>query len=209
MQVQTQPSHVQRSLAAGFANPVFDSQAAFRATMEAFARPGRIRPISATTLPGAPLLPSAAALVLALCDFETPLHLSAHFAGLSGVAEFLRFHSGAPQVTEPSRAAFAVLDLDHDVLDLASFAQGTPEYPDRSTTIIACCASLEAEEALVATGPGIAGVCKLGIAGLPADFVTQWAANRAGFPLGVDIIFAAPGGIMGLPRSSRIVGEAR
>jgi alpha-D-ribose 1-methylphosphonate 5-triphosphate synthase subunit PhnH len=198
----------QASLAAGFANPVFDSQSAFRAAMEALSRPGRIRPIGAGLVPDAPLSPSAAALVLALCDFETPLHLSPRVLSVPGVAAFLRFHSGAPLVEGPSRAAFAVLDLAHDRLDLSSFAQGTPEYPDRSTTIIACCANLEAGEALLVAGPGIADVAQLKVPGLPADFAAQWAVNRAGFPLGVDVIFAAPGAIVGLPRSARIL-EAR
>lgn len=201
-------AQTQTVLAAGFADPVFDSQSAFRAAMEAFARPGRIRPIDALIAADAPLSSSAAALVLALCDFETPLHLSARLAGQPGVAEFLRFHSGAPLLAEPARAAFAVLDLEHDRLDLASFAQGTPEYPDRSTTIIACCASFDAGEALAIAGPGIADVAALRIAGLPGDFAAQWAANRAGFPLGVDILFAAPGAVVGLPRSARIIAEA-
>jgi alpha-D-ribose 1-methylphosphonate 5-triphosphate synthase subunit PhnH len=203
-EMNTQPRPL---LAAGFADPVFDSQSAFRAAMEALARPGRIRPVGTASLADAPLLPSAAALVLALCDFETPLHLSAHLGGQSGVAEYLRFHSDAPLVPEPSRAAFAVLDLEQDRLDLEGFAQGTPEYPDRSTTIIACCASLETGAALTIAGPGIAGVASLRVAGLPADFAAQWAANRAGFPLGVDVLFAAPGTIVGLPRSARIIGE--
>lgn len=197
------------SLASGFADPVFDSQSVFRAAMEALARPGRIRAIGAALLPDAPLLPSAAGLILALCDFETPLHLSPHVSTMPGVATFLRFHSGAVLAPTPSRAAFAVLDLDHDRLDLSSFAQGTPDYPDRSTTIIACCARLDAGDTLHISGPGIADVSHLAIPGLPEDFVAQWAANRAGFPLGVDMIFAAPGAILGLPRSARIIGEAR
>lgn len=196
-------------LAPGFADPVFDSQSAFRSTMEALASPGRVRPCGAALSPDAPLMASATAIILAMCDFETPLHLSPAIASLPGVAEFLRFHTDAPLVSEPSRAAFAVLDLRHEQLDLGSFAQGTPDYPDRSTTIIALCDSLEDGAGLAVTGPGIAQVGTLRVSPLPGSFVSQWAANRAAFPLGVDIIFAAPGRIVGLPRSARIVGEAR
>ncbi|MCO4055157.1 MAG: phosphonate C-P lyase system protein PhnH [Bosea sp.] len=204
----TTTAQARPSLAEGFSNSVFDSQSTFRSAMEALARPGRIRPIGADILPDAPLLPSAAGLILALCDFETPLYLSPHLAALPGVAAFLRFHSGVPLVAEPSRAAFALLDLAHDRLDLGSFAQGTPEYPDRSTTIIACCTSLQADAALFVAGPGIADVAQLHVPDLPPDFIAQWAANRASFPLGVDMIFAAPGALVGLPRSARIIGEA-
>jgi alpha-D-ribose 1-methylphosphonate 5-triphosphate synthase subunit PhnH len=204
--MSVRPTH---TLAPGFADPVFGSQSAFRSAMEALASPGRTRPAGGEMAEDVPLMASAAAMVLALCDFETPLYLSPHVAGLPGVAEFLRFHSGALFVREPSRAAFAVVDLRHDTLDLASFAQGTPDYPDRSTTVIACCASVDNGPAMAITGPGIAEVSALRVSGLPPAFEEQWAANRAVFPLGVDIIFAAPARIVALPRSTRIIGEAR
>lgn len=197
-----------RPMAAGFSNEVFDSQSVFRRVMEALASTGRIRPVSPAVLPDAPLMPSAAAVILSLCDFETPLWLSAHLSTLPGAAEFLRFHTGAPLVPEPSRAAFAVVDLRHDALDLASFAQGTAEYPDRSATIIALCDSLEDGPALTITGPGIATVSELRVSPSPADLPAQWSANRARFPLGVDIVFASHGHVVGLPRSARILGEA-
>lgn len=199
---------VSRSLAAGFSDPVFDSQSAFRRMMEALANPGRIRPIAMSMSADVPLLPSAAAVVLALCDFETPVGLSPHVAAMPGVAEFVRFHTGAPLVPELSRAAFAVVDLRHDDMDPASFAQGTAEYPDRSTTIIALCDSLETGAAHVIAGPGLDGTGALRVSPLPDSFAVRWAANRVSFPLGVDIIFAAPGQIVGLPRSTRIIGGA-
>ncbi len=196
-----------RSLAAGFADLVFDSQSAFRAVMDALASPGRIRPVRITLPDDVPLMPSAAAVILALCDFETPLYLSPSVAAIPRTPEYLRFHTDAPMVSEPSRATFAVLDLRHDALDLGSFAQGTAEYPDRSATIIALCDSVEHGPALGIAGPGIAGVAELCVAPLPGSFTAQWRDNRASFPLGVDIIFAAPGQIVGLPRSTRIIGE--
>lgn len=197
-----------RPLAAGFADQVFGSQSAFRSTMEALSSPGRIRYVGAELSADAPLMPSAAAVILAMCDFETPLYLSPHVSALPGAGEFLRFHTDAPLVPEPSRAAFVVLDLRHDDLDLASFAQGTAEYPDRSTTVVACCASVENGVAYAIAGPGIAGVSELRVSHLPDSFKLQWAANRATFPLGVDIIFAAPDRIVALPRSTRFIEEA-
>lgn len=196
-----------RPLAPGFADPIFDSQAAFRSTMEALASPGRVRPVGAGIAPDVPLLRSAAAVILAMCDFETTLFLSAHVANQPGVAEFLRFHTDAPIVPDPGRAAFALVDLKHDGLDLRSFAQGNAEYPDRSTTVIVLCNSLSSGPSLALVGPGIATVASLNIASLSVDFAAQWAANRAAFPLGVDLIFASLGEIVGLPRSTRLIGE--
>jgi alpha-D-ribose 1-methylphosphonate 5-triphosphate synthase subunit PhnH len=121
--------------------------------------------------------------------------------------EYLQFHSGASLVADPAMAAFALIDLSSDMLDLAAFAQGTPEYPDRSTTIIAISPSLTTGLPLTLSGPGIANTSELRVANLPGDLVAQWHANRTAFPLGVDILFATADAIMGLPRSTRIIGE--
>ncbi len=56
---------------------------------------------------------------------------------------------------------------------------------------------------------GIAATSALSVAGLPDDFDTQWAANRARFPLGIDLIFVCDNSLVALPRTTRILGEAR
>jgi alpha-D-ribose 1-methylphosphonate 5-triphosphate synthase subunit PhnH len=195
-------------LARGFQEPVFDSQRAFRAAMEALANPGRIRMIG-QELTEAPVAGAAAAITLALCDYETPLFMAPSVAARPGAADYLRFHTDAMLVAEPAVAAFALVDLAHDTLDLSAFAQGTPEYPDRSTTVIAIVSSLAKGPSITLSGPGIATTAALRVAGLPGDFTEQWRANRAAFPLGVDIIFATSDAIVGLPRSARIVEEPR
>jgi alpha-D-ribose 1-methylphosphonate 5-triphosphate synthase subunit PhnH len=196
------------TLAGGFKEPVFDSQTAFRAAMETLASPGRIRP-AGHGLDEAPLPAAAAALALALCDHETSLHLAPSIEDRAGAADYLRFHTDASLVADASAAAFAIVDLARDPLDLAGFAQGTPEYPDRSTTVIAMVESLAEGAPLVIAGPGIARTAELRISGLPADFQAQWAANGARFPLGVDILFATADAIVGLPRTARILpGQA-
>lgn len=198
---------VATSLANGFQEPVFDSQRAFRAAMEALANPGRLRSIGHVL--DAPLPTAAAALVLALCDYETPVFLTPSLSGRPGLTEYIRFHTDAMLVVEPAFAAFAMVDLAQDDLDLSIFAQGTPEYPDRSTTIIVIVSSLADGPTMTLSGPGIAGTTELRVAGLPEGFVDQWRANRAAFPRGVDIIFATQNAIIGLPRSTRILEEHR
>ncbi|MBL8584289.1 MAG: phosphonate C-P lyase system protein PhnH, partial [Rhizobiaceae bacterium] len=56
------------SLEGGFAQPVFDAQAVFRAVMDAMARPGSVHAIGERATPPSPLLPATAAVALALCD---------------------------------------------------------------------------------------------------------------------------------------------
>ena len=61
------------TLTPGFADPVLDAQAAFRAVLEAMSRPGRVVVAGSALRPPAPLCPAAAAVLLALADADIPL----------------------------------------------------------------------------------------------------------------------------------------
>jgi alpha-D-ribose 1-methylphosphonate 5-triphosphate synthase subunit PhnH len=193
--------------ALAFADPVFQSQAVFRRIMGAMAAPGTIFHCGETLAPPAPLAPAAAAALLTLADFETPLWIAPSFGG--AVAAYLAFHTGAPLALSADKAAFALIDLASDGLRLERFALGSAEYPDRSTTVVAQAASLGEGPALRLGGPGVTGEAELRAASLPDDFVKQWRANRGAFPLGVDLILAAGAKLACLPRSVVISGEAR
>ena len=78
------------SLQPGFAAPVLDAQASFRAVLEAMSRPGRIITLAAGAPAPAPLNAAAAAALLTLADAETPVWSDAGPA----VAEWLGFHAG-------------------------------------------------------------------------------------------------------------------
>lgn len=195
-----------RGVEAGFSDPVGQSQRAFRAAMDALARPGLPVALESALAPPRPLTPVLAALGLALLDFEAGFWLAPSFARDPDAGRYLRFHTGAPHVGEPSEAAFAFVDLTAgDDLDLSRFAQGTVEYPDRSTTVLAVCAELHAATGLGLCGPGAPEFRPFGVAPLGMDFVARWSANRAAFPLGVDILFVAGSTLLGLPRSQRIL----
>jgi alpha-D-ribose 1-methylphosphonate 5-triphosphate synthase subunit PhnH len=191
---------------AGFDNPVLDQQAAFRSVMQALAEPGRIVAAGALAGESSPLGPVVRAIALSLLDFEVKFHLA---PSLTATEDDLTFHTGSCRTNKPAEAEFAFVDLARDATDLASFAQGTPEYPDRSTTVIVKVESLVGGQPLMLAGPGITGMRELEIPGLPSDFVAQWAANAARSPLGVDLILATREAVLGLPRSSRILTEAR
>lgn len=193
------------SLAPGFAHAVFDSQAVFRAVMDALARPGTLRPLAG--LPGAPhpLTPELAAIALALADHEAPLWLDAPLAAAPDVAVFLRFHTGAALVADPADAAFALVSDPERCPALDGFAQGTPEYPDRSATLVLAVRNLLPGGSLVLEGPGIPGHARLGAHPLPPDMMGRLARNRAGFPRGVDHLLAAPGWVAGLPRTTAVM----
>ena len=50
--------------------------------------------------------------------------------------EWLAFHTGAPLTTDIGEAAFALVTDATQCRGSTRFAQGTDEYPDRSTTIV-------------------------------------------------------------------------
>ena len=120
------------------------------------------------------------------------------------VASWLGFHTGAPLANTPADAHFALVADPASLIALENFAQGTQEYPDRSTTLILQVASLASGENLLLQGPGIERAAMIAPTPLPRHFVEQWKQNRARFPRGVDLILAAPEGIACLPRTTRI-----
>lgn len=198
----------QNALANGFGHPVFEAQAAFRAAMDALSRPGTPVALVTDLTPPAPLTPAAAAVALALLDFEVSFHLAPSLCA-GDVGAFLRFHTGARQVDAAAEADFAILDLEVDALELARFKQGEPAYPDRSTTLLALVNSVQEATGVSLAGPGIRTLGTLGVSPLPAGFAALWQANHARYPLGVDMLFAAPRMLLGLPRSARIEMEIR
>ena len=192
--------------ALAFADPAFESQAAFRAILRAIASPGAIESCGLGLAPPTPLSPAAAAAILTLADFETPLWIASSLAEGGEAAAYLKFHTGAPLAASPRDAAFALLDLERDSLDLKSFAQGAPGYPDRSTTIVAQTRSLARRTGMRISGPGVRGTADIEFGPAPADFLSQWEANRSTFPLGVDLILAHGAELAALPRSVRVAG---
>ncbi|SDD29613.1 alpha-D-ribose 1-methylphosphonate 5-triphosphate synthase subunit PhnH [Cupriavidus sp. YR651] len=190
------------SLLPGFDNPVDDAQQVFRATLEAFAHPGRVETLPVTSgLPDG-LSPGLAALLLTLADPDTPVWLPADVP--AAARAFLRFHCGCPLVDDLGAATFVCVPAGHAMPNLADCAQGVPAYPDRSATLMMEVASLTDGDTLTLRGPGIEATQTLRIAGLPADFRARWRANNAGFPLGVDLLLASGHQFCALTRTTQV-----
>ena len=187
-------------LATGLPDSVHETQQAFRAVLDALARPGQVRIIGAA-LPGVALGGALARMLLSLSDDETPVWWQCENAGLQ---HWLRFHTGAPVANQPEAASFAVLTDIGQGLALADFAAGSAAAPEFSSTLLIELPSLAAGPALEWRGPGIQDVQRVGLQGLPADFWTQWQANHATFPQGVDIVFTCGEDALGLPRTTRV-----
>lgn len=192
---------------AGFARPVFESQSTFRAVLQAMSNPGR--PVSVPVRAQGPSGWSGtlAAVVLTLCDMDTPLWLDPEAASPEAL-RFLRFHCGSPVTDMPRGASFGIILNPNSMPALEEFASGDAEYPERSATLLLAVPTLEpAERPARIHGPGIAGTVELPLNWLPRGFTEQWTRNGELFPRGVDVILAAPDAIVGLPRTLKVEEE--
>lgn len=191
-------------IAPGLADPPHDSQRLFRAVLEGFSHPGRIVTLPQPPAGVGPLRAAATAFVLTLVDRDTPLWLAPAF-DMAAVRDFVRFHTGARPVVREAEALFALLTPDRTPL-LDGFSVGSDPYPDRSATLIVEVPSLSDGPERLVRGPGVQDRATTRIDGLPDSFWSEWKANHALFPCGVDIVFTAGTELLALPRS--IVVEA-
>ena len=186
-------------LSPALADSLHDGQRVFRAILEATSNPGRI-----ITLPLAPVGPGALSLaataaLLTLADRDTPVWLGPGI-DTDVLRDFLRFHAGCPIVQERSRATFGVVAAA-SLSSFDGFAVGTDTFPDRAATLLVEVPSLEGKTVTTWRGPGIETARAVGIDGLPRRFWSEWSANHALFPCGVDILFTSGSRLCGLPRS--------
>lgn len=174
----------------GFANPVADAQACFRAVLDAIAHPGRIRSVPHVGAP-APLCAASAAVLLTLVDQETPLRLDPE---AEPARPWIAFHTGAPTNGDSFVLALSWPDLE-------TLPAGTDEMPEASATVILQVSSLTDGQTYVLEGPGLREPAKFRVAGLPADFASIWLRNHSRFPRGIDLILCAGDTLAALPRS--------
>lgn len=191
--------------AAGFTDPVQQSQQAFRILLDAMARPGRI--VSLEQEPGHPagLAQALAAALLTLCDLDTPVWLGPGF-NTAPVRDWLRFHTGAPLASAANQAAVALLASEQEIT-LDDFSFGTDEAPERGATLLVQVPALTGGAAMTWRGPGIKDAQAMPSCGLPAAFWRQRAILGGAFPRGLDIYLSSGTDIVGLPRSTAITIE--
>lgn len=182
------------ALAGGFAEAPLQSSLAFRAVLEAMARPGTIHPVGGA-LPPPPLSVATGVCLLTLVDSTTPLHL-AGAADCRSVRDWVAFHIGVP-IVAAAEADFAVGAWDA-LQPVSRFRIGRPDHPDRSSTLI-----VEMDR-LCAHGPCLSGPGIETATWLSLPETAAFRANRAQFPLGFDCIFTFGNRLAALPRSTRV-----
>lgn len=181
-------------LMGAFVQPAEDAALAFRACLEAMARPGRVQKISGA-VPPAPLSVASGTLLLTLANPSTPLFLAPSH-DTAAIRDWIAFHCGAA-IVSAEQATFA-LGTWEALHPISRFDIGTSDYPDRSATLIVEMDTLSEPNARL-TGPGIETAHE---ARLPE--IAAFRDNRAGFPLGFDCFFTSDVSVSALPRSSYV-----
>ena len=171
----------------------------FRAALEALSRPGTPRPLALGGAP-APLSPAAAGLIWTVSDSDAPLWVAPSRQSIE-IEQFIRFRTGAAPMAAPQGAAFFIGRWEE--LAESPMSLGSPEYPDRSTTLIVEVDGFDNGPAAHLSGPGLAHPAALPVAGVDDRFWPFVERNAALFPLGVDMFLCANDQIVGLPRSTQ------
>ena len=194
-------------LPSGFADKVLSAQSTFRSVMDAMARPGSVQHVVAAVGTPPQLMRGTAAIALTLFDHDTPIWLDGGMSESSEVSRWVKFHSGAPVVTDPSVCHFALIADPSRLPDLSCFALGSNEYPDRSTTLILQVESLTRGSRCELRGPGIDGVAILHATIAPKDLFDRLSINESLFPRGIDVVLVARDEIVAIPRTTRLGGH--
>jgi alpha-D-ribose 1-methylphosphonate 5-triphosphate synthase subunit PhnH len=192
---------------AGFVDKVVSAQNTFRSVMEAMARPGSVQRITSSAGAPAGVMRGTAAIALTLFDHDTPIWLDPSLSATPEVSKWLKFHTSAPVISDPSICSFALIGDATALPPLSSFSFGSSEYPDRSTTLILQVESLNEGPAFDLQGPGIDGIAGLQATIQPQDLFERLAINATLFPRGIDVVLVHDDSIVAIPRTTRLVAR--
>ncbi|MGD1871297.1 MAG: phosphonate C-P lyase system protein PhnH [Neomegalonema sp.] len=187
----------------GFSKPSVDAAASFRTILNAVARPGSPQTVAAKTLAAAPLSLAATTALLTLADADAPVWRTPDVWS-DATDHLIRFCVGAAPVSHSGQAAFVCGRFG--AIEALELPAGSPDYPDRSATLIIETDGFAAEPdalALKLSGPGVDGVALLHVAGFGSAFARFLQQTAAQFPLGVDLLLTHGDQVVGLPRSTK------
>ena len=176
-------------------NPV-EQRRAFRALLEAWARPGTMAELAAWSAPD-----GAGLCVLAsLCDQGTSL---CDLHGLLAVGDRSRLGVAMRDPAHAAEAAFILADGGRDP-DSLTPQRGTLLAPELGATVVLTGAHFHSGgKELTLQGPGIATTSSISIGGLHPGWL-EARSRWCDFPLGVDLVLCSGSAVLCLPRHVRI-----
>ncbi|MGQ4878286.1 phosphonate C-P lyase system protein PhnH [Billgrantia sp. LNSP4103-1] len=187
-------------------DPVHDSQRLFRQLLAAMSEPGTVHTLEAPTPPEGEIGTALWGTLLTLCDLDVRVWLAPALDS-AALREALAFHTGCRLVAAPEQADFALV-TPAALRDGPDFAQGSDEYPDRSTTLLVALDTLGTGDGAGGSwrlsGPGIPNQRTLNVGESARPLMRRLTANRESFPRGLDAILACDGRLAALPRTTRL-----
>jgi alpha-D-ribose 1-methylphosphonate 5-triphosphate synthase subunit PhnH len=190
------------ALTRAFENPELGSEQAFRAIVEAMARPGQLIKIKSKVNNIEMLNIASAAVCLTLLDDETPLWTDLSWN--STAVNWFQIHCGCSVVTEPCMAHFALITQPDDMPDLDDFKIGNEAHPENATTLIVQVNDFSDHQGKLLGGSLIKNTTHFAPSGISANFWEQWQRQAALFPLGVDVFFTYKDILAALPRTTQV-----
>jgi alpha-D-ribose 1-methylphosphonate 5-triphosphate synthase subunit PhnH len=197
-------------VASGF-DPVFGSQATFRAVLDAMARPGTLHHLPVAD-PACPLVAARplTAILQTLLDHEVGFGVVGAPEDTDRLSAYLVETTASRSVPLEEADYVVALGPLRPGLPLR-LKRGEPAYPDRGATLICLVPPLTGDRdeqiAVSLAGPGIPpdADTTVRLSGPSLAVLTALAAANAEPPCGIDLILVDPAGrIVCLPRSTRI-----
>ena len=211
----------------GFDDPVKDSQRCFRTVLNALSQPGSVAHLDEIPLGHAPKgwTEAAWALAMTLLDGDTLVWLSPSLATAAAHAS-LQFHTSCPITLNSGEADFVFVGNANEQPDWSSLRHGEAEFPDLSATVILQIPGIGEESTVPMVAPNVApnvapsstwelrgpGIEHMRLIRLQHGPEDPWpeqlrhalVANRAQFPLGVDLLLVWQDRVCALARSTRV-----
>jgi len=192
---------------------VFDSQAVFRALLDALSRPGKIcrLPERVYRSPPRGFCPPALSILKTLCDHRVSFSL------VSGnrtaeLSRYLEVNLATP-VEDVQKADYVIFDGTTFDEDFMRLKRGSSEFPESSATALLCVGRLAEGTVEIDTpscrlccaGPGVQDRTFLTVTGLDPRYNETRARVNNVSPLGIDIFLVDPAGrVAGIPRSTSV-----
>jgi alpha-D-ribose 1-methylphosphonate 5-triphosphate synthase subunit PhnH len=188
-------------------DPIRDTQAIFRTTLNALSWPGAVRglPVEAA---GAPVNPWAAGLLITLLDHEVTFAVEPFQDGET-LERFVRQRTNAA-TAPPSEADFvlaAATGVDPELP--LRLKRGSLAFPDDGATLVLMVDALGQPERggllLGLSGPGVSSGHTLRVTRLAAEVIAARNEAVSAYPCGIDLLLVdSEGRLAALPRSTEI-----
>ena len=190
------------TLQPAFASAIHDAQHTFRRLLKAMSEPGVIVWLSELQYGWLPLNAASTSVLLTLSDNNTPIWLSDTLSN-DLVRQNLRFHTGAPLVSQPQQSLFAVADYTLSTHQLSALSDGMAVSPELAPTLILQLQGLSGGRMLRLTGPGIPEE-RMIAPQLPECITDEFTGRQHVFPPGIDVILTCGDRALAIPRTTHV-----